>query len=577
MTLIKVLILFRKLPNFAFKDFCHFFVRISNFSTLQPFWPTGSGCARGFLGVLDTCYAMQEWCEGHKSVLQILAERESIYRLLPQTTSENLSKDLKNYNPDPGSRYPHFNKYLYAGHQMQHLYLSDFEEHADMPRNKYIKMQKKNNPATSRLRLAQQMQQSQQSAQQRRFTQYSDDDEEDDERICEIDKRIEMRKKMLAEEKAQNDPSQYFTNRAKMLKDKQISTPNQSNGRPKTNEKVNRLEAMAKISETFGYGERIKKESPPLKKPLIPTEPKQNRRKVVRPPPATKDLVEIVDLGPSRPKAKGGVKKWDFDSPSAKPQRSKKSLDVDPELDGMLAQLESDAEFSKLSDNEQIAWLESLFFLDTPSKQASSGLVKPRVRNDLPSGESRRPVSSTMPITKVDSNSQVSSKSLSIQNNGPKNRVSKVTEPEPELDEEDAKGAMSKDKMALAMSFFANDSKAASSGGGKKPVTKKKAPTTSTVASSATTEDELPVVHNATAKPFSKPTRERAYFEPEGSSEREDEEEDFVPNFAARRKLSSRNAEVSTEEAPPVPSRSGENKHLMLKLMKNATNALKSK
>ena len=35
--------------------------------------------------------------------------------------------------------------------------------------------------------------------------------------------------------------------------------------------------------------------------------------------------------------------------------------------------------------------------------------------------------------------------------------------------------------------------------------------------------------------------------------------------------------EVSTEEAPPVPSRSGENKHLMLKLMKNATNALKSK
>merc|ERR1712062_856075 len=90
------------------------------------------------------------------------------------------------------------------------------------------------------------------------------------------------------------------------------------------------------------------------------------------------------------------------------------------ELDGMLAQLESDAEFSKLSDNEQIAWLESLFFLDTPSKQASSGLAKPRVRSDLPSGESRRPVSSTMPITKVDSNSQVSSKSLSIQNNGPK-------------------------------------------------------------------------------------------------------------------------------------------------------------
>ena len=574
-----------------FKDFRDFFGR--NFKQyanlifqrlLQPFWPTGSGCARGFLGVLDTCYAMQEWCEGHKSVLQILAERESIFRLLPQTTSENLIKDHKNYNPDPGSRYPHYNKYLYAGHQMQHLYLSDELEHADLPRNKYIKMQKKSNPATSRLRLAQQMQQSQEAQRRSNVRQYSDDDEEDDERICEIDKRIEMRKKMLAEEKAQNDPSQYFTNRAKMLKDKQITSTNQSNSR-QSNEKVNRLEAMAKISETFGYGERIKKESPPLKKPLIPTEPKQNRRKVVRPPRPTKDLVEVVELGPSRPKAKGGVKKWDFDTPSKPPPRSKKSsLDVDPELDGMLAQLESDAEFSKLSDNEQIAWLESLFFLDTPSKQASSGLVKPRVRNDLPSGESRRPVSSsssTMPITKVDtSSSQVSSKSLSIQNNGPKRRVSKP-EPEPELDaeESDSKGAMSKDKMALAMSFFANDSKAASSGKKATPeaakkqaaATKKKATST---ASTSSAEDELPVVHNATAKPFSKPTRERAYFEPEGSSEREDEEEDFMPNFAARRK-SSRNAEV--EEAPPVPSRSGENKHLMLKLMKNATNALKSK
>ena len=63
-----------------------------------------SGCARGFLGILDTCYAMQEWCEGHKSVLQILAERESIYRLLPQTTHENLSKDHKSYTPNPMSR-----------------------------------------------------------------------------------------------------------------------------------------------------------------------------------------------------------------------------------------------------------------------------------------------------------------------------------------------------------------------------------------------------------------------------------------------------------------------------------------
>ena len=38
----------------------------------QPFWPTGSGCARGFLGVLDCCHMISEWCQGSKSVLQVL-------------------------------------------------------------------------------------------------------------------------------------------------------------------------------------------------------------------------------------------------------------------------------------------------------------------------------------------------------------------------------------------------------------------------------------------------------------------------------------------------------------------------
>ena len=241
---------------------------------------------------------------------------------------------------------------------MQHLYISDDPEHADMPRNNYIKMNTKKNPTTSRLRLQQQMAQSQ--ASRPRITHYSDDDEEEDERICEIDKRIEMRKKMLAEEKAQNDPSQFLTNRTKMLKEQGVN--------PRS-EKVNRLEAMAKISETFGYGERInKKESPPLKKPNT-TEPRQNRKKVVKP------LKTAEPVEPPKPsKAARGVKKWEFESNSlpAKPTRSRKNLDIDPELDGMLAQLETDEDFMKLSDNEQIAWLESLFFLDTPSKGSQS-------------------------------------------------------------------------------------------------------------------------------------------------------------------------------------------------------------
>ena len=75
------------------------------------------------------------------------------------------------------------------------------------------------------------------------------------------------------------------------------------------------------------------------------------------------------------------MKQWDFsqNNPAASSLSSVTKpkgfgglgQDVDPELDGMLAQLEMDEDFMKLSDNEQITWLESLFFLDTSSKKAT--------------------------------------------------------------------------------------------------------------------------------------------------------------------------------------------------------------
>merc|ERR1712180_315003 len=87
---------------------------------------------------------------------------------------------------------------------------------------------------------------------------------------------IAARKKELADQqkaaqKAANDPSQYVSNRAKMLKDQASNSPERKS------EKVNRLDAMAKISDTFGYGEKIKKEAPPMKKPLT-TEPKTKKK-----------------------------------------------------------------------------------------------------------------------------------------------------------------------------------------------------------------------------------------------------------------------------------------------------------
>ncbi|KOX71883.1 Protein-methionine sulfoxide oxidase Mical [Melipona quadrifasciata] len=77
-------------------------------SLLEPFWPTGSGCARGFLSSLDACWAIKSW-GANVSPLEVIAERESIYRLLGQTTPENLNRDYAAYTLDPHTRYPNLN------------------------------------------------------------------------------------------------------------------------------------------------------------------------------------------------------------------------------------------------------------------------------------------------------------------------------------------------------------------------------------------------------------------------------------------------------------------------------------
>ncbi|KAK4877333.1 hypothetical protein RN001_009839 [Aquatica leii] len=94
-------------------------------SLLEPFWPTGSGCARGFLSSLDACWAIKAWGSGLVTPLEVLAERESIYRLLAQTTPENLNKDCKAYTVDPSTRYPNLNKAALLPQQVLSLYDTD--------------------------------------------------------------------------------------------------------------------------------------------------------------------------------------------------------------------------------------------------------------------------------------------------------------------------------------------------------------------------------------------------------------------------------------------------------------------
>ncbi|KAM9334915.1 protein-methionine sulfoxide oxidase mical3b [Symphorus nematophorus] len=89
-------------------------------SLLEPFWPMGTGIARGFLAALDSAWMIRSWCQGG-APLDVLAERESVYRLLPQTTPENLQKNFSLFTVDPTTRYLNINRLLITPAQVRHL------------------------------------------------------------------------------------------------------------------------------------------------------------------------------------------------------------------------------------------------------------------------------------------------------------------------------------------------------------------------------------------------------------------------------------------------------------------------
>ncbi|XP_067276261.1 protein-methionine sulfoxide oxidase mical3a isoform X8 [Pseudorasbora parva] len=89
-------------------------------SLLEPFWPMGTGIARGFLAAMDAAWMVRSWAHGN-SPLEVLAERESIYRLLPQTTPENVSKNFSQYSVDPSTRYPNISLHQVRPNQLRHL------------------------------------------------------------------------------------------------------------------------------------------------------------------------------------------------------------------------------------------------------------------------------------------------------------------------------------------------------------------------------------------------------------------------------------------------------------------------
>lgn len=101
-------------------------------SLLEPFWPTGSGCARGFLSAMDSAWMVRQWalkrCStnfNEEEILSVLQEREAIYRLLGQTKSENLNQNYASYTLNPLTRYPNLNSSKLLAHQCRHLLFDD--------------------------------------------------------------------------------------------------------------------------------------------------------------------------------------------------------------------------------------------------------------------------------------------------------------------------------------------------------------------------------------------------------------------------------------------------------------------
>jgi hypothetical protein len=89
-------------------------------SLIEPFWPTGSGCARGFLGVMDAAWMMKGFGEG-RDPLELIEVRESTLQLLSQTKPERLHKNYQTYTIDPSTRYLDIAEMVAPG-DITHLY-----------------------------------------------------------------------------------------------------------------------------------------------------------------------------------------------------------------------------------------------------------------------------------------------------------------------------------------------------------------------------------------------------------------------------------------------------------------------
>jgi hypothetical protein len=112
-------------------------------SLLEPFWPEGTGCARGFLSCLDTAWLIRQWTLAQRNPLDILCERENIYRLLSQTADGqggNMKSAFKSFTIDPKTRYVSIPKKI-DHDRIIPLYDSDAPEEKQYIEEKFVNQQ----------------------------------------------------------------------------------------------------------------------------------------------------------------------------------------------------------------------------------------------------------------------------------------------------------------------------------------------------------------------------------------------------------------------------------------------------
>ncbi|TNN09264.1 [F-actin]-monooxygenase MICAL2 [Schistosoma japonicum] len=97
----------------------------------EPFWPTGSGCALGFMSALDAAWSVSLLASGVHP-LKVIAQRESVYQHLSQTTAQNMPPNFHDYTLNPLTRYQRCDLNLISPKQVQHLYIRDLTVHEDV-------------------------------------------------------------------------------------------------------------------------------------------------------------------------------------------------------------------------------------------------------------------------------------------------------------------------------------------------------------------------------------------------------------------------------------------------------------